>query len=468
MIIYILAAVYLILSSIASLTCVHMLQLSSYQTPSYWAWFKRGGWQYYTRFGFPRKAKKPLKYTPRVIRILFTQFIFLAALGYTVVITEYYLILIAYWFAVPFIVMLSNFITMPIQKMINNGFIKDAKKILKSNTDLKIIGITGSYGKTSMKVILTRLLSVKYETLMTPDSYNTPMGVVRTIRERLKPSHEVFVCEMGARHVGDIKEICDIVKPQTGILTSIGEQHLDTFKTLENIIKTKFELIDARTGTAFLNVDSNPVREHPRPDNCITYGIDNPADYTAKNLSATSKGLSFTVHAPGGETAKFTTSLLGRHNILNIVGAISVAHNMGVSLSRLTEPVALLPQIKHRLEIVKGEYFTIIDDAYNANPAGVAAALDALNMFEGVKVVITPGMVELGERQDELNREYGKQLAAVADHVFLVGERQTKPIAEGLGAAAFTVCASFNEAMEKAKIFGADVVLLANDLPDNY
>lgn len=492
---------------VTSLTCVHMLQLSSYQTPSYWAWLKRSAGDFYVRQwivalvamlglwenkyipyvaavafiviglqNLPKKAKKPLKYTARVIRLLFVQLLLLLICGFIgFLLREHHRYLLV-WLAaaytlVPFITMLSNFITMPVQKLINQHYINDAKKILKLRPDLKIIGITGSYGKTSMKFILSRLLSVKYETLMTPESYNTTLGVVRTIREKLKPTHEFFVCEMGARHVGDIREICDVVNPQFGVLTSIGEQHLETFKTLENIVNTKFELIDAITGTAFLNVDSNPVREHARPLDCVTYALDNQADYTADRLKADSKGSTFTVRASNGESAIFSTSLLGRHSVLNILGAIAIANSMGIPLELLTEPVARLPQVKHRLELIKGEYFTIIDDAFNANPEGVKTALDTLKLFDGFKVVITPGMVELGERQDELNRIYGTQLAEACDHVILVGKKQTEPIALGMEQSKyseFTVVDNFPDAMVCARELKANVVLLANDLPDNY
>ncbi|MCL2080869.1 MAG: UDP-N-acetylmuramoyl-tripeptide--D-alanyl-D-alanine ligase [Oscillospiraceae bacterium] len=504
---FILSAAFMVSALTASLACVHMLQLSSYQTPSYLAWIKRGAGDYYTKqwpaagiamlglweseystyaaaavfivmglLNLPKKAKKPLKYTPRVIRLLIVQLLLIAmAAAAALPLRENnrlaLVCLAAAYMLTPFITVLSNFITVPLQRLINRSFINDAKRILHSMPDLKIIGITGSYGKTSMKFILTRLLSVKYETLQTPESYNTPMGVVRTIRERLKPTHEFFVCEMGARHVGDIREICEIVNPRYGILTAIGEQHLDTFKTLDNIISTKFELIDSITDTAFLNIDSAPVREHARPANCVTYALDSDANYTISGLSVSSKGSSFSVRAPDGESAEFCSPLLGRHSVLNILGAVAAAHTLGVPLARLAEPVSRLPQVKHRLELIKGGRFTIIDDAFNANPAGVKAALDTLGMFEGFKAVITPGMVELGEMQDELNRVYGTQLAGVCDHVILVGKRQTEPIAKGLreaGYSAFTVTEKFEDAMNRAAELNADIVLLANDLPDNY
>ena len=166
----------------------------------------------------------------------------------------------------PLLTVIGNIVNSPIEKANRQYYINDAKKMLKACPDLKVIGITGSYGKTSVKYYLSTVLKAKYNVLMTPESYNTPMGVVKTIREQLRPTHEVFVCEMGARHVGDIKEICDIVFPEYGIITSIGEQHLETFKSIDNIIKTKFELYDAVSDKSkmFLNGDTENNKSNHR------------------------------------------------------------------------------------------------------------------------------------------------------------------------------------------------------------
>ncbi len=146
--------------------------------------------------------------------------------------------------------MLADRMNAPMEKAINKKYIGEAKKIIEGMPELKVIGITGSYGKTSVKFYVEKLLSVKYNVLATPENYNTTLGVVRAIRERLLPTHEVFVCEMGARNVGDISEICELVRPSIGVVTSIGPQHLESFKTIENVVKTKFELIDSLPRTA--------------------------------------------------------------------------------------------------------------------------------------------------------------------------------------------------------------------------
>ena len=133
---------------------------------------------------------------------------------------------------------LCNAAMQPVEKSINNSYVNDARHIIGEMPSLKVVGITGSYGKTSTKHYLNRILSEQFNVVMTPGSFNTPMGVTRTIREMLKPYTEIFICEMGAKQRGDIKEICDIVHPQYGIITAVGEQHMESFKSIENVQRT--------------------------------------------------------------------------------------------------------------------------------------------------------------------------------------------------------------------------------------
>ena len=206
-------------------------------------------------------------------------------------------------------VTIVNSINKPIENSINNGFIKKAENKLKSFNNLKVIGITGSYGKTTTKYIVSSILSQKYNTLMTPASFNTTLGVVRTINEKLEPMHEVFVCEMGAKNVGDIKEICDIVKPEYGILTAIGPQHLESFKTLENVQKTKMELIDSLpdNGWAFVNNEDENIQKINFKKNNVKYGLNNNSEYYAYNIKIEETGSVFDVHTPTEEIKNIKT-----------------------------------------------------------------------------------------------------------------------------------------------------------------
>lgn len=386
--------------------------------------------------------------------------------------------------------MLANTINHPIEVGVNNHYINDAKRILKGMPNLTIIGVTGSYGKTSVKFFLGTLLQQKYSTLVTPESYNTPMGVVKTIRGQMKSSHEIFVCEMGARYVGEIKEICDIVHPQHGIITSIGPQHLDTFGSLENIKKTKFELADALPDDAmlFLNGDNSYIREelasHAKVvDDVTLYHSEKIGDgYYASDIVLSSLGTSFTVTAPNGETERFNMKLIGSYNVINVMGAIAVAHRLGISLAELRVPVRRLRPVKHRMEMKEHGNVTIIDDAFNSNPVGSKAAVETLALFEGERILVTPGMVELGEDEDEYNRKFGTYAADCCDWILLVGEKHTKPILDGVLSKGFpekkvVVFDKVEDAINFAygiKAQGEDgtevhkYILLENDLPDNY
>ena len=211
-----------------------------------------------------RNSKISLKFTGRVKRLLVTDIlvftILMSILGIKNYITEKLIILNI---CSNIIILLANFINSPIEFLVRKRYIDSAKKILNEMPNLLVIGITGSYGKTSMKNFLYSVLSEKYEVLKTPKNYNTTMGVVKTIREELKPTHQIFLCEMGATKLGDIKEICDIVNPKLGVITSIGPQHLESFKNIENVIKTKFELADSvekNGGTIFLNYDNEFIK----------------------------------------------------------------------------------------------------------------------------------------------------------------------------------------------------------------
>lgn len=431
-------------------------------------------------FNLPKKAKKPLVYTARVKRLLVTygliQLIFVA-IGFTALdyVAFYCLVFSACLVTSPWLVVAANFINQPVEKTINRRYINEAKKIIADMPDLRVIGVTGSYGKTSVKFFIEKLLSVKYNVLATPENYNTTLGVVRTIRERLRPTHEVFICEMGARNVGDIREICDIVRPRTGVITSVGPQHLESFKTIDNVIKTKFELVDSlpEDGLAVLNMDNEYIAGKAPSVKVKTVGYGTlSGDYKAENIRYSDKGSCFSIKG-----VEFEAKLIGRHNVQNVCAAVAVADSMGIPLEKLVQPVRRLENVPHRLQLLGQGKRLIIDDAYNSNPAGAASALETLAGFDGVRILVTPGMVELGTQQVELNKEFGVQAAKCCDYAVLVGSRHAAPIKEGLLSAGFdegrlSITETLNEAITIAD--GIDtggrtrIILLENDLPDNY
>lgn len=306
------------------------------------------------------------------------------------------------------------------------------------------------------------------------------MGNVKTIREKLKPEHEVFISEMGARNRFDIQEICNFVNPQIGIITSIGPQHLETFKNIDNIVKTKSELIEGlpNDGVAFLpNDDSHCLKLYNKEKRKkYIYGVnDKHADVYAKDIKLSSNGCEFIAVTKNGEI-KCVSKLLGEHNIQNILGCIGVAINLGLSNEEIEKGVAKIKPIEHRLQILDNSNgITVIDDAFNSNPVGSKMALDVLKGFEGRKIIITPGMVELGKDEYKYNKEFGKHIASSVDIAILVGIKRSKAIVEGLKEEKFNdmnifVVENLDEATKKlgeiSKI--GDVVLFENDLPDNY
>ncbi len=432
-------------------------------------------------------AKKPLVWTARAKRLYAAALLPWALVLLIQPILTFRLDVLAYWLPLNAVLTALLPLTMwlavawryPLEEARNRRFVADAARILQDTPNLLRVGITGSYGKTSSKVLLGRVLSEGKYTLVTPDSYNTPMGITLTVRNMLKPIHQVFVAEMGARQTGDIKELCDIVQPQIGILTAIGPQHLETFKTLENVAATKFELIDSlpADGLAVLNMDDPQIAARAAGVRaaCRTYGLDNPdVDYTARDIRFSPQGMEFVLVKRDGASQPMHTRMLGRHNVYNILAAAAVAEHLGLSLAAIARAVAQQPPVSHRLELKRAGGFTIIDDAFNANPAGSKAAVDVLAaMPAGRKLIITPGMVELGPEQERLNREFAKYCAEHLDYVVIVGQKQSGPLVEGLQnmpADRWHVAADLNEASAfmRSWVRPGDYVLFENDLPDSY
>ena len=436
---------------------------------------------------FPKKSYKiPLKYTARVKRLLVTAaVIYLLPLLLNILpsggipMTVLAIVYIAMIIAAPFAVLLANLINRPVEKAINRHYINDAKRILAECPNLTVIGITGSFGKTSVKYFLDELLSVRYNVLKTPGNFNTPLGVVKTIRGELRATHDIFLCEMGAKNVGDIKEICDIVHPKHGIITSVGPMHLESFKTLDNVKKTKFELADAipAGGHLWLNTDDENIRSYVGSRSYIGYGIESEGGYRLENLAVTADGTEFDAVSPSGERCRYKTSLIGRHNAVNICGAIAAANTLGIPLNDLRPAVRRLKSVPHRLELKKNGDVTVIDDAYNSNPSGARAALEALSAMDGFRILCTPGMIELGEMEYKLNRELGEEAAKSCDFAAVVGKTNREAITEGLRAGGMAeehifAAETLGEAMQKIYSLTTGgkrkIILLENDLPDNY
>ena len=429
--------------------------------------------------------KLPLKYTSRLKRLIFTNMFVHILLIYIMsrYIDNNYLLLILGIIAYinSLFILLSVFINMPVEKLVSLYYKTKAMNKLKEMSNMKVVGITGSYGKTSSKNILNAILNIKYNSMPTPKNYNTPNGLLITINNYLDKFTDVFIAEMGACQEGDIKELCDLVHPKYGIVTKIGIAHLATFKTQENIQKTKFELIESlpEDGVGILNGDDSYQRSYKIKNNCKIkwIGIDNPdVDIRATDISLTSSGTKFNVIFKGDDKKYFfETKLLGKSNIYNILSSIALGLEFGMSIEQLKAGVIKVKPVEHRLELKKNGNITFIDDAYNSNPDGAKTALDVLKLMPGKHVVVTPGMIELGDEEDEKNMEFGRQIATVADEVVLVGKEKTKPIYDGLIEKKFDKekIHVTNDVLKAFDIVndikdGETYVLLENDLPDIF
>ncbi len=422
---------------------------------------------------FKRKKKTPLVFTARIKRAYAGYFA--AALLACMALGQVCVLLPALCAPIAFAAV--NLLK-PVELCIARSYTSRAARSLKSQENLIRIGITGSFGKTSVKNILAAMLAKKYNVLSTPASYNTPLGIARSVLSSLQPGTEVFIAEMGARRKGDIAKLCAIVRPQWGIITSVAHQHIQTFKTVHTVAKTKFELYDflkRNDGTCVLNIGSTHIEKHLKGreySGCIAVSLDGGGGVYASDISAGSHGLSFTLDF-GGETAKCRTHLLGRHSLTNILLSACLAYKLGVSAQCIVRAAEELEPVPHRLQLITAGGLNIIDDSYNASPDGSAAALEVLSQFPGNKIIVTPGLVELGHMENRQNQLLGERIAKVCDYAVLVGARATfmrvGAISCGMSAEKIFTVQSLSEAQSVLSKIArpGDTVLFENDLPDN-
>jgi UDP-N-acetylmuramoyl-tripeptide--D-alanyl-D-alanine ligase len=385
--------------------------------------------------------------------------------------------------AAPYLLVAADALLAPAQHAINRRYVSRARTKLEE-TNPVVVGVTGSFGKTSTKFAVAQLLGSAEETLATPGSFNTPLGVCRTINERLEPGHRYFVVEMGAYGVGEIAELCRFVRPTVGVLTAIGPAHLERFGSLDNIRAAKYEIVEGlpEEGVAVMNVDDPEVRllaDRTRRVPVVRYGIDDEArpDVTARSVTVTPNGTAMTIEDhTSGDSLEVTTKLLGRHAVGHVLAGVAVARSVGRRLVDLRDGIARLEPVEHRLQLIDGaEGVTVIDDAYNSNPEGAAAALDVLAAMPARhRIVVSPGIVELGPLQFDANRAFGARAACVADVVIVVAQPNRAAIVAGAESAGgrarvIQVDSLAGATSELERLLGpGDVVLFENDLPDQY
>lgn len=361
------------------------------------------------------------------------------------------------------LICLANLIAAIWEAPINKSYQKKAKARL-SAASLKVVGITGSYGKTGAKNCLAAMLSEKYRVLATPSSFNTPLGISRTVNGADLSNYDVFIAEMGARHEGDIAELCALCPPDYSMITGICPQHLESFKTLDAVVKTKGEIITATANKCVVAADCYSYFKDEEKAVCVDCLSDVKADCT---------GTEFTLTL-GGEARRVKTRLLGAHSARNIALCAMLAYEMGVSLDEIAEAVRGLDFTEHRLQLIVSNGVNILDDGYNSNVVGARAAVEVLKTFEGRKIVVTPGLVELGVLEESENEALGGELAGL-DYVILVGETLVGAVKRGYIAAGgdegkISVVSTLGKAQDVLKgiLSKGDTVLFLNDLPEIY
>ena len=428
--------------------------------------------------------KKPLRYTKRAVRLLI--FMSLFGAGTVALTLAYlnvrlsdaylrYLIFFAYPLVFPIVFTIGASIINVLEKANNKGYELRTARILKSMPNLTKIAITGSYGKTSVKNFLDYMLKQKFNVLSTPKSFNTPMGISLAVKS-LDETYDCFIAEFGARRKGDVGRLMRIVRPNITVLTGINSQHLETFRTQKRIIDEKCKILNARGGFSVVNDELREIvaeKLKGKNQRVIFVGFDKNSDIYAENVISGTFGSKFEL-VINGDRFEAQTSLLGMHNVKNLLLAVGVAVGMGVEAPYILHAIENVEPVEHRMQLIRGNGINIIDDSFNGNPTGVKCALDTLKSFEGRKVVLTPGLVELGKEEKNENYSLGKYMAEVCDLALLVGFKRTDPIKRGLLENGFggeihiyKNLASAEEDFEN-RLRVDDTLLILNDLPDIY
>lgn len=470
---------------------LHVFQLEGYKRGRFLEWCRA----HHERSLFlrPDSTKKPLVMTGRAWRILIAAtFLSVAFIlltwgaahvtgGFPYDFITFAVATTLVFFGTPFVLLVADVVLTPAQALINGRYLAAARTKLAGVEPL-VVGVTGSFGKTSTKFAVAGLIGPEDQVLATPGSYNTPLGVCRTINEDLGPEHRFLIVEMGAYREGDIAELCAFVRPRIAALTTIGPAHLERFGSLDAIRRAKYEIVSSldRDGVAVMNTDDPEVRalaDRTTNVRVIRYGLDESGrpDVTARDVAVSSEGTTFTVVA-GGDTITATTKLLGRHAIGHVLAGVAVSLAAGGRLQDLAPRIAGLAPVEHRLQLLDGTGgVTVIDDAYNSNPEGADAALELLAALPGGrKVVVTPGMIELGPLQFDANKTFGERAARVADTLIVVAKLNRDAIVTGAATANGTAEVIIVDSLEQASATLAallrpgDVVLFENDLPDQH
>jgi len=396
-----------------------------------------------------RNLDKPLVLTSRVKRfisiLLFTTF----AVDALVFFSEGTI------YGLFFPLMITYVITTLLEKMFFLGFKSKAKERLKTINGLQTIAITASYGKTSIKNYLHQVLSKKFTVYMTPRSVNTIGGIVKDVNSDLPLDTQIYIAEAGARETGDIEEIVNFIEPQYAIIGSVGEQHIEYFKTLDNIIHTKMEILKSPKLVHGFVHDSVPMLQY---DTITKYPSN--LNITRSDLN----GIWFDLNIDGN-TEHFHAPILGSFNAINLTSVILMAKTLGMSIDEIKLALHNMKPVNHRLHLSKANGKLILDDSFNGNLEGMIEAVQISSTYEGRKVIITPGLVE---STMEANVEFANAIDAVFDVIIITGDLNAKLFAKVITKHKPIFLenkADMQDMLVKETQMG-DLILFANDAPN--
>lgn len=473
---------------------LYILQVEEYHLGRFWRWLKtHSRWTDLER-------KKKLVWTPKATLLFFlTLGLWLSAsAGFLLLVRARWqswgalaagvvLLVILAKSLISISLVFATVLLQPAVWLVTLVLARRAKEKREMLSPLKVIGISGSFGKTSVKEILSHILSSKYKVLKTPENINTLLGISRLILRELNPEHHVFIAEIGAYKRGDTRAVAKLISPGVGILVGINEQHLERFGSMENIIATESELLEElpRGGIAVLNRDDRYYHEAaahvPQTVRKVDFSLEEEraGEFALRTLEVIENGTSFFLEGKDGKYF-FETRLLGKHNVSNVLAALFAAEALGMTFQEIGEALRTIGPLQHRLQpiihqLAGGGDIIILDDSYNVNPDGARAALEVLSLFKDRrKIVITHGLVELGAMEEDINRNFGRALAKIADIVIAAGP-QAPLIEEGLRSTGLlgeklVRAQNITEAIERFRALAkpGDVILLQTDLPDSY
>jgi len=446
-----------------------ILQLEGYSLFRFYRWFIKNL--------FVRRVpqKKGLVVTGKVKIIIFLSLVwfFLISLLFTRIFQDLiwtFLFLLALLMQPHFLYLLAVASLKPYEIWNKKRVVRNIRMRIDSFRELKVIGITGSYGKTSVKEILYQLLKPYRKVLRTPESYNTVFGISKVVDLELDDKYEFFVCEMGAYRRGEIRELCRMVNPRLGIITGIAEQHLERFGNIDNIKKAKFELSEHVGDNSKMTYNTE---DENVSDELKTREIKYSDRVKTKNVSFSKEGSVFEL-VIGKRRHKVESKLFGFQNVENIRLAAEASLMIGLSAREIIQAVRDLEPFSNRFVLKQTRNTTVVDNTYNSNCKSFLETIRTAKAVKGKKALVTPGLVELGESEEKIHRRIGRASDDVFDRIIFVGKnRRGKAFSEALkGRGDFKFIDDTREEYNKAVLAlveeSFDWVFLENDVTENY